>query len=311
MALFKHKKHLHPPGHLVLPEEIRRTLEVDEESLRRLGWKSAYLTNTLEPSAMAALIDQLHRENIGHVWKEFRYRDAAGILNELQAFEDSRRPTLILGYYGVPAVGAPVFYGASAISEKISHRFPYDGFPVLSRCFIDPRFRNHRLYAPAVAARVNICQELWGKALKGIHLGSSNDRVHRAILSHQFSSPFIYLGDENLSAGGLHLTRDYLGISLIYRNRLLSEATEMSRLAPAGAALEQQIRKLLDNRFHSNDYRQLRLLLGRFVAEAGFDPGERFEATRELIAFFEAVPVIDTEEDRGDEREFPFPHRKQ
>lgn len=260
---------------------IRRAVNADEPLslgralLERGGWTVVEASTRLEPGPFAELLGELARDRCVHSWKNL----ARPELSALVQSEASLRPTTVFGYWGRRRGAEPELLAAAAISDRVRASFPHDGFPVLARCYIRPRFRRLGLYAHLLNHRLEVCKSVWGGSLRAVHLGSSDPRVWRCV-DRLPSQPgrFVPVGFERLKSGArLRRVRDFLYFTDGYAAAL--------RGAASTPALRSNVELLLSGWSGERGYERLRA-----AAEAAPDarPGS---ALRRLLAFFEAVPL--------------------
>lgn len=167
------------------------------------------VSQTIDPAGLRRLFEGLAREDCGHSWRNF---GPDGSLEELLEWENRLRPTKIFFFH--KKCGSelrPLAVGA--VAEKLALGFPYSGFCVLGRCYIMPEFRGLGYYRRVLKYRLDYCRARFGSALNGVHIGSDNDRITRAISHHGLPGwpPFIHLGEEELPvAGEIRTVHDYM-----------------------------------------------------------------------------------------------------
>ena len=182
-------------------------LRLPREILRGIGVDAVQVHEGLEPEIAAQLLSSLATESsAGHTWRRIVGGGNLSSTEMLSAVElelRSARRTTVFTYIGEGAGGERVPIGFAAISDRVCVGFPYDGYPVLARAFIDSRFRGLGLYRHIVSHRVEVCERRWGADLMAIHMGASTPRV--ASLKHTtvgYMGPFVPIGHELLELGG-------------------------------------------------------------------------------------------------------------
>ncbi len=207
---------------LSLPEtSYEAQVQVPKETLFKLGWRRVVATSQARCEDLILLFNELKQGGYSHTWKWFDALNSGPILNNLQVFENQRRPTHLFFYYGEKGSGERVFFAAGAVAEKICHSFSHVGFPVISRCYTLKNFRNNRFYHTLLRHRFEFCQQLFGPRLKGVHLGTSNPRVSAAIRKGLLKPNFLYVGQEELE-GKNEIVDDFVAITENYKKLLLN-----------------------------------------------------------------------------------------
>ena len=141
------------------------------------------------------------------------------------------RPTALFVYTATCVDGAEEAVALATISDRVNRTFPYEGFPVLARCFIRPAFRGRGLYPYLVRHRVALCRAHWGERLRAIHLGAANPAVLGALQRlSDWETGLIHLGDEVLQvADSSYQVLDLLSLTQKYRADLLGALPKSSR----------------------------------------------------------------------------------
>ena len=158
----------------------------------------------------------LRAERCAHSWRNFA---PDGGLAELLAWENALRPTAIFFYYQKQAdpSAALQLVAAATVADAIRGDFPFAGLPVLARCYILPEFRRHGLYQQILHHRLQYCRTRFGRDLRAIHIGTSDERVAHTIT--RVGTPrFVRIGSQVVKAGDelwmvgafLHFTAPYL-----------------------------------------------------------------------------------------------------
>jgi hypothetical protein len=266
-------------------------VEVPAATLQQLGMCRVVASPRACAEELHALIAQLQRARSDHTWRGFSPRDVERIADELLAFENSRRTTRVFYYHGIAAGGARELLGTGAVSPELRRDAP-PGFAVVSRCYILERFRSARLYEPLLKHRVAQAELELGDRLRGIHFGSSNPRVLRAIQTTALAMRFLYVGREHVVCCGERFTvHDFLALSERFRSELLRPQPPGN---PGGAELHGALRALCRGELGAGGYLRVRRLVDATDQAAAF-PAETRDAIASLLAFLAAIPVIEPE----------------
>lgn len=250
-------------------------LSLGRALLARGGWSVVEASTRLEPGPFADLLGELARDRCVHSWKNL----ARPELSALVESEASLRPTTLFGYWGHRPGAKPELLAAAAIADRVRASFSHEGFPVLARCYIRPRFRRLGLYAHFLDHRLEVCQRVWGASLRAVHLGSSDPRVWSCVdRLPQQRGRFVPVGFERLKSGTrLRRVRDFLYFTDGYAAALRGAATV--------PGLKTAVERLLSGRGGERGYEQL---LAAVEEAPGARPGTPLSR---LLDFFAAVPL--------------------
>jgi GNAT superfamily N-acetyltransferase len=218
------------PDHLEAREEDG-CIDVPIPVLRSFGWSRLVASAHIDPGDVRTLLQEVAAESCAHSWRTCNPQWDAALL---AAWENQRRPTEIIGYYGLRPGGTRQLVGVATIAHSIHREFPYTGFPVLARAFIRPGYRGRGLYGRLLEHRLSFCRRRWGSALKAIHMGSLEPRVWRVIARARPGWPrFVHVGDEELVIRGQpHVVRDFVMFTPGFGRSLLAAAGAPDREAP-------------------------------------------------------------------------------
>ena len=198
-------------------------IDLPASVLRRFGWSRLVASARLDHGDVRTLLQEVTAESCAHSWRTCNPQWDAALLT---AWENQRRPTEIIGYYGVTSGGRRQLVGVGTVAHAIDRQFPYTGFPVLARAFIRPGYRGHGLYARLLDHRLSFCHRRWGSALRAVHMGSLEPRVWRVIARARPDwPPFVHVGDEELIIRGQpHVVRDFVMFTPGFGQSLLATA---------------------------------------------------------------------------------------
>jgi len=204
--------------------------------LRALGVSAVRVVEGLERQCAGRLLVALAAESgVGHTWVRIvggMDVGANGLIDAVETHLNQGRPTTCFTYIGEGYTGEDVAIGMAAISDKVTIDFPFDGYPVLARAFIDPRFRGLGLYRHLVAHRVEVCEQTWGASLMSIHMGASESAVASFQRSRVgYMEPFVKIGHEMLDLGSNKIeVMDLLAVSPRFMAELTDGLDEHSEL---------------------------------------------------------------------------------
>ena len=147
-----------------------RVMNLDGTSLTR--------RERFDPEAMALILAEMRDDHCVHSWHNFTQEPSISRAAErLFEWEMQKRPTVFFFYSIVDPDGRRNIVAAATISERVTNEFPFDGFPVIARCYVRRQFRGKGIYAALMRDRYQYCVQRWGAQLKAIHLGSSSPAV--------------------------------------------------------------------------------------------------------------------------------------
>lgn len=179
------------------------------------------VSQSIEPGDLHRLFECLLHEDCVHSWRNIG-PEGQRTLEGLVEWENRRRPTQLFFFY-MERGGQLHIVAASAVAERLTHDFPHPGFCVLTRCYIMPEFRGQGSYRRILHYRLEYCRARFGDGLRGVHIGTVDDRIARAITMRSMPSwpRFIHLGKEELRvAGQIRTVGDYMLLVPEYVHKL-------------------------------------------------------------------------------------------
>ena len=243
----------------------------------------ARVTQEIDRDALRAVLDEIAEHDAGHRWssvvaggRRATPADVAALLDEEQAL----RPTRFVFLWG----DGGDLIGVGTYALKVRHAFPFDGFPVIARAFVRPRYRSQGHYRSLLAARVAACREEVGEALRGIHLGTSNPAVVRA------ASAFRVIGEQRLH--GSVIVTAYLAFSAGLAGELVDDLRAVAPACGEAASLAAIARQIPRHGIGRRGYDVIHALAQKLEAATGFQVRSRSLAWNQLFALLEAIPVI-------------------
>jgi GNAT superfamily N-acetyltransferase len=217
-------------GDAALTDDFSRVLDRLAPSLE----EDFVVSKSISHENLALLLDSLSGEESAHSWKNF---DRTMGLEDILRWENSRRPTEVFFFYLRQGNNLQIV-GTGSIAEYLNSRFTDPSFCVLGRCYIMPRFRGRGIYRRVLQFRLERCVARLGQMLKGVHMGSDDERI-----AHVVAQPapgwacFHHLGEEELPvAGRTKLVNAYVLLLPAFLHSLTS-ALEGPGAPPALAAL--------------------------------------------------------------------------
>lgn len=214
--------------------------------------KSLIRRECFDPEAMALILVEMRDEPCVHSWRNFTqepssYRAAESLFE----WEVQKRSTTFFFYSMVDGEGRREVAAVATISERVTKDFPYEGFPVIARCYVRRQFRGNRLYKVLMRDRYQYCVQRWGDQLKAIHLGSSSPAVvHVATNSEVINPTFRKVGVERLQiCDQTFEVYDLLSFQPSYAERLRAavKPNEGSAAEARGTELLAQMRECLEH----------------------------------------------------------------
>lgn len=277
-------------------------MPVPPELLGRFGWSRLVWTRAVYPHEFRELLGELRGEDCVHTWAETA--DAASIdgdpVTAVLAQEAVRRPTLVVSYLGIRADGSFELVAVGSVAERISRTFPFEGFPVIARCYVRQRFRGAGLYRYLLAQRLQLCQRLCGSQLKAIHLGSVNPCVLHAAASGAVGERFVRVGEENLCTGDQWHRVAALLLFVPAFARSVREALDQwfvqcgpqTRGADWAVTLRRQFHELVTVGLEPGGYDTLLEHIDQVEQCTGRQLADGCQPVRELLALFQAIPLV-------------------
>lgn len=245
------------------------------------------VSKAASPSDLTLLLDSLSQEESTHSWKNF---DRTAGLEDLLRWENSRRPTEVIFFYLRRGKDLQIV-GTGSIAQYLNSRFTDPGFCVLGRCYIMPEFRGRGIYRRVLQFRLERCIARLGKNLKGIHIGSDDERIAHVITQPSPDWPrFHHLGEEALSiAGRTKLVNAYISL-LPEFSRNLAHSLQGQGAPPSLAELHRRLTGT-----EVGDVRNLGVALRDALAgaqERAWLSMRDCSSIDQLMAFCRAVPLV-------------------
>lgn len=270
-------------------------LSVPDDTLHTFGWARVEVHEQYCPEALEQILGEMRSEPCTHSWRTFAHMEpGAAAVDQLIAWEQRRRPTIMFTYRGVDPDGTRHVIGMGAVSERINSQFPHTGFPVIARAYIRGPFRGQRLYTALLSHRYRYCQERWGAELRAVHLGSASDAVHHVVSNPEVASPPF----RRVAVEALHVDNciepviDYLAFQPAYADALLAATDPAPSDGPALrdglSRLRAAVLGLLDGSVET-DLFHFRALCSALETQTGWRGAERHDAIAGLLAFSQTV----------------------
>lgn len=272
----------------------QEVVSLPDDAQERLGFDYLVATSELHDRDLRAVLTTLKHEEVAHTWRKYDVDDT-DCAATLRVIENDRRPTLIIGYYGVNHDGSYALLAVGTIAERISQNFAHDGFPVVARCCVNPTYRGRGLYRIVLSHRIELCFRLWGSELKGIHLGTSNPRIVHVLANFRMPrvTGFALVGMEKL---GLGATTEMVGAYLLptkrYARALLRTMLNDRRIAgtETSARVVALLEKFVLTGFSPGDVHELRRLLkDNHLLWRSMEPNH---PVRQLLDFARALALV-------------------
>ncbi len=260
------------------------------------GWSALYATTTDAARWLPPLLDELRSGESVHSWRH--HVPASGPLDELDAAsmlarEQALRPTTTFTYVAERRDGRREIVAAATVAESVRADFPFEGFPVLARCYIREAWRGVGLYRMILRHRYEYCVSRWGDRLRAIHLGSAEPAVwHVAMTTSDLPAPFVHIGDEDLEvAGEVHVVKDLLAFAPGYARQLLDEARLLGGDTD-GLICRRLVGDLVGAGQPGAGVVALRHRVEALMAASGRHLNGSNPALRSLFALARAIPVV-------------------
>jgi hypothetical protein len=284
---------------------IWNAVPVPAEALIRFGWRRLVWTRWIYRNQFRQLLDELCGDDCVHTWAQILLESpvADDPVVAVLAHEAENRPTEFVSYLGMRADGSLELVAVGSVAERISHAFPFDGFPVIARCYMRRRFRGAGLYRSLLAQRVALCREIWGQQLKAIHLGTANPRVMSSATSTiagGAGARFVQVGEEDLGSGA----RQHRVAALFSFTQSFScsvrEAVDgwIGKCGPGtgradwAMVLRRHFHDLVASGLKTRDYAALLEIIESLETRTGRDLVGECRPVQELFTMFDAIPLI-------------------
>lgn len=276
-------------------------IAVPKETLVRFGWRDFIWSRSIHRDRFRALLDELRDDDCVHTWAETLEDapDTDDIVDAVCIHESEQRPTEFVSYLGVRADGSLDLVAVGSVAERITHAFPFDGFPVIARCYMRRRFRGCGLYRHLLSQRVALCHELWGEQLKTIHLGTANPRVMTRATATGSKERFVQIGEEDLGSGAhrhrvaalFHFTPTFGRSFREAVDRWIRVCGPRPGYAASTMAVRRQLHELVSRGLSSGDYTDLLKSIAELRIRAGRDLVADCPPVKELFTLFDAIPL--------------------
>ncbi|MBC7743450.1 MAG: hypothetical protein H7061_14735 [Bdellovibrionaceae bacterium] len=272
-------------------------LDVNSHTLLMAKLKFIEVRSSASDKDIFNFLHCLQTDDCVHSWNNISMTSAQGALEKLNNYENRIRDTQMFFYYGHTYHNTVEIIAAGCIAHKISHNYKYEGYPVIARCFIRPEFRNLRLYFPILQHRFEYCISLYGKRLKGIHMGTQNPRVFNVVQNNRFGISFCYLGDEYLNQKGSNeRVHDYLWFSNKLKRELSELRTGSAQKCGALDKLNNLILQMISNKFTSSSFSSLLSAISDVDLALGESVLNANTGLSEVVDLLRAIPVIEETE---------------
>lgn len=244
----------------------------------------------IDSADLGRLLMTVGSEDCAHSWRNVPL-GARPTLDALVDWENRRRPTRLMFFYSKRGWDVR-FVAAATVAEKLTHDFPYDGFPVLGRCYVMPEFRGLGLYRRILGHRLAFCQDRFGDKLRAVHLGTRDARISHAVSrsSGRGWPRFVHLGQEELHvAGDVTMVDDFLHFAPAYVRRLTSALEGPD--APAAVTELRRRLKMIDVDTDGDLAQWIRSRFDAACSVGWFDGRDSSEFER-LFAFCRSIPLL-------------------
>jgi len=265
-------------------------LDVDSETLDRLGFKNIIAKDGISSEGLKALKEELAKCETAHSWKQL----INGPLDyeKFVNFESKKRPTKIFSYYG----DGKEYIGSAAVASKINNDFPSEGFPVIARAFIKKQYRNHRLYFPTLLQRIHFCESIFKGELMGIHMGSNNPRVYEMIKRKEFLG-FSHVGSEILeSESEIPFVRDYFKPYPRLANSIESELQKYQSEFDT-TAIKTQLFESLNGKYGDRNLYLLELMQESLMLSHNISLKQISHSSYLYVQLLKNIPVLSSKSD--------------
>ena len=281
---------------------IWNAIPVPTEALIRFGWRRLVWTRWIYRNQFRQLLDELCGDDCVHTWAETldKSPEVDDPATAVLFHEAEHRPTEFVSYLGMRTDGSLELVAVGSVAERITHAFPFDGFPVIARCYMRRRFRGAGLYRYLLSQRVALCHEIWGERLKAIHLGTANSRVMSSATSTISGARFVQVGEEDLGSGALkHRVAALFSFTPSFGRRLREAVDGWFRTCGSysgraywAMVVRQHLHDLVAIGLKPGDYAALSEGVENIKRRTGRDLIGECRPVRELFTMFESIPLI-------------------
>jgi hypothetical protein len=275
-------------GNLKQIYKTPQLIEVDQETLRRIGFSHVLAKESICSKGIQILSEELIQCKSAHSWKPLVQDNFS--LDSIHHYEEKKRPSIIFSYYG----DSKEYIGSAVVAFKINHKFNYQGYPVLARAFIREKYRNNRLYYPILCHRINFCEQLLGDNLCAIHMGSNNPRIYNLIEKRRFLN-FVHIGSEVLEGEkDSPIVRDFIRPYQTLMNQLDKELHDPSKQIPELNELWDIIQKCTQGNLGDCSRFQIEETISFINNKYQIDCYQNSPALAALVDLLINIPVLST-----------------
>jgi hypothetical protein len=281
---------------------IWKAVPAPAEVLIRFGWRRLVWTRSIYRDQFSQLLDELCGDECVHTWADTldELPEGDDPVTAILASEVEHRPTEFVSYLGIRTNGSLELVAVASVAERISHEFPFDGFPVIARCYMRRQFRGAGLYRHLLSQRVALCHEIWTEQLKVIHLGTANPRVMSSATSSISGARFVQVGEEDLGSGALqHRVAALFSFTPSFSRSLHKAVDEWigncgphTGRAEWAMVVRRRFHDLLTGGLKSDDYAALLEEIDSLRRRTGKDLTDECRPVRELFTMFNAIPLV-------------------
>lgn len=272
---------------------VEETVPVPEETLARLNWRRAVSSQSVEDTELHELILELQRDDATHTWHYLSTGGSENLSKRLSEFENERRESIILYYYGEDLEGKRHLFGASAIAERVSRDFPYSGYPVIGRMYVSKQYREFKLGSLMALYKVLFCINLFGEKLMGVHTGTSSPQIFTLLQRGDFfGEKFRYVGNKKLEGNDEDLVKAFF----LPGKKFIEAIVAFKEILIAKSNVENELcillQSFLENQLDETFFYRLKKLTSDFEKEVGFSPKSNI-FFQQLITLLASIPVIE------------------
>lgn len=278
-------------------------VDVSRDTLKYSGFTEVIARPGICSNGISVLKKEIMDCEKAHSWKSISI-DSFNF-DTIVDFENGKRPSFIFSYYG----DGETFLGTGCISSKISHSFSFEGFPIISRAFIQEDFRNIRLYEPILCHRIKACEALIGDNLLGIHFGSNNPRIFSLVRKNSNYLGFNHIGSEILKVNNNSpLVHDFLKP---YPNFFRSISNELATISEQvyTKRFQEFLFKAIQGEFGERTLKYFLDHVESINQRLNLNVLEASNTSKAFLEFLKHIPVLETDKQLTPKQHFFRPER--
>lgn len=278
---------------LLMRDPIDETVPVPDEQLARLSWGRVVSSQQVNDNELHAMILELQSDDAAHTWRWLSAEGSGNLSKRLLEFENERRESIILYYYGEDLLGQRHLFGAVALAERVSKDFPYTGFPVIGRMYIRNQYRENKLGSYLSVYQILFCFRIFEEKLMGIHLGTSSPQIFTLLQRVEtYGEKFRYVGNKKLEGKDAHLVKAFFLPTKKFLQPLTRLSDNLIQKSEEGQELAGLIQAFIENQVDETFFYKIKYSSADIENKTGFSSQENL-SFKQLITLLSTIPVME------------------